>query len=173
MTWCQTGTFAQLQAIFFLPISIVIFFVEWSRGSRQAPPLTVSSSLAAVFAHSKLDPSDDPKKTDSCRGDAKAEHARRVEKVAASVKILGCHLYCIIEYSMDAWHVLRCENMQLRLVFSRFLLCISLVNNTFSWSKLFESLRIQWLGNLFWGGAKEPSTGGCSTFHFKTRSRAY
>jgi len=50
-----------VQAIFFLPISIVIFFVEWSRGTREAPLLKVSR-------------------------EAKAEHAKRVEKVAQSVK---------------------------------------------------------------------------------------
>ena len=56
--------FTPAQAVFFLPISLVIFFVEWSRGTRRAPVLTIAR-------------------------DAKAEHARRVEKVAADVKHLG------------------------------------------------------------------------------------
>eukprot|EP00913_Durusdinium_trenchii_P007169 g6744.t1 len=51
----------QVYAIFFLPISLAIFVVEWSRGSRRAPLPSVSRN-------------------------AGAEHQKRVEKVASDVK---------------------------------------------------------------------------------------
>ncbi|CAJ1333627.1 unnamed protein product [Effrenium voratum] len=50
-----------VQAVFFLPISIVIFFVEWTRGTRRSPDLKLAS-------------------------DAKEAHSQRVEKVAADVR---------------------------------------------------------------------------------------